>query len=209
MKCIALSLLLLGSVGCGLHESPADITSLERYANDPENGLVRQRTVNGITTSIRILPSELCALREFRMNGDSCASELETLLAQHRGQMSVTLTFAPDGVHSKGDIMYSGVTDRSAFIERALAMNFDWQERVELRCGDVSYHPVLSTMENTYGLTEGRNIVLVFAPNSRTDTALFASPELDLVLHDDHFGTGTQHFKFDRSDIEKVPQPKV
>ncbi|HEY0978828.1 MAG TPA: hypothetical protein VGE21_15250 [Flavobacteriales bacterium] len=208
MKCFTL-LALLGVIGCGSSERSVDIASLERYSNDPENGLVRKRTVNGITTSIRILPSELCALREFRMNGDSCANGLETLLAQHRGQVSMTLTFSPDGVRSKGDIMYSGVADRTAFINRALAMNFDWQERVELRCGDVSYHPVLSTLENTYGLTEGRNIVLVFAPASLSDTALFASPELDLVLHDDHFGTGTQHFKFDRSDIEKVPQPKV
>ncbi|MBS1581097.1 MAG: hypothetical protein JST66_02750 [Bacteroidetes bacterium] len=140
---------------------------------------------------------------------DSGKRDPDKALQAHGQQLCFVLNLAPDTTHFKGDVMYAGVRNVEEFKEQAYALNFLWEEHVELHCGESIYRPVLSTLENTYGLSKDRNVVLVFAPPTLTDSSFFGSETLDLVVDDDQLGTGTQHFKFQRADLRNVPRPMI
>lgn len=167
-----------------------------------EETSLRSRVVNGIKTTVRVISPSTEALRAFKNEqNDSCGLSLEVLEDQYRRQLSFLINIAPDGERVEGDIMYRGVADEAAFKRQAYELNFLWEEAVELRCGNARYRPVLSTLENTYSLTHDRNVLVVFVPEHESDTIFYGSSDLDLIIDDQWFGTGVQHFKFKRSDV--------
>lgn len=199
--------MLLGALmllACG-RQHKVDTAFLTTYAHDPAHGLVCTRSTNGITTTVRIVPAELCALQDLAQ--DSCAGKLPELLAQQRQQLRVIVELAPDTAHFQGDVMTYGSHDLESYLDNAFRLNFGWEEMAELRCGDRVYTPVLSTLENTYGLSKTRNVMLVFAPTAKGDDALSTAKDLDIVLNNTVFSTGIQHFRFSRTDLSNVPQP--
>ncbi|MBL8001163.1 MAG: hypothetical protein JNL05_04295 [Flavobacteriales bacterium] len=191
MHLLLLPLLLLGS-GCA--HAPLSADELATYAADPEHGLLRKRTVSGITTTVRLVPPALAAQRMHLGQGEDM-----------RKQLTVVVNIAPDMESYKGDVMRAGATDRVELFQQAFDLNFNWEEMIELRCGSRSYAPVLSTLENTYGLSRDRNVVLVFVPEHADDRAFYDSPEIELVLTDHVLGTGIQHFRFERKALLNVP----
>jgi hypothetical protein len=182
-----------------------DAAFLSTYGRDPDHGLFGSRTTNGVVTTVRIVPAALCALQEF--NSDSCGPGLLQLLKEQREQLRVIVELAPDTTHFRGDIMTYGSHDLRSYLDNAFQLNFGWEDMAELHCGTRVYKPVLSTLENTYGLTKTRNVMLVFAPAEKGDTEFGTSPDLDIVLDNTVFGTGIQHFRFSRTDLSNVPQP--
>jgi hypothetical protein len=209
-KTAFIGLIVLIFAGCVARtRDHVDLGFLEGYTRKAENGLTRARTVNGIRTTVSLIPPAIGALRELKGATDSCGPGLAQLIALHDDQLSFVLNLAADGEHAQGDVMYAGVNDAESYKRQAFNLNFSWDQYVELRCGDQRYVPVLSTLENTYGLTQDRNVILVFAPPLASDSAFYASETLDLVVHDEWFGTGSQHFKFQRADLQKVPAPTI
>jgi hypothetical protein len=196
---------LLLLCGCSNTSAPLGLNEMTIYANAPENGLVRSRDVQGIRTTVRLIPPQLEALRDRATN----AADLGLALKQQDQQLCFLVNLGPDGTHFKGDVMYSGVRSKEDFLQQAYDLNFNWEAMVTLRCGDRTYAPVLSSLENTYSLTKDRNVMLVFVPEATGDPAFYGSEQLELVIADEHLGTGIQHFTFDRAALRKVPQPTV
>lgn len=188
---------------------PVDMAFLERYVRDPKNGLERTREVAGFRSTVRLLPPGLGALRKHNAAPDSCGPALHDLVRDQKKQLSFILNIAPDGETITGDVMYADVSSVEAFKERAYDLNFPLEDRIELRCGTKLYTPVLSTLENTYGITKDRNLIIVFVPSEADDTVFYTSEYMDLVVRDHWFGTGTQHFKFLRTDLKRTPEPSV
>lgn len=215
MRTRALSpLLLLGLWACQ-SEAPSvrNERSLEAYARCADNGLVRSHTANGIITTVQLLPAGLCALREARamVGADSCA--LDTAYAHalnsHAKQLTLIVNLAPSADAAGSDIMTAGVANEREFIQQAFDLNFNFDLRAELHCDGQRYEPVLSALENTYGLTKDRNITLVFVPTDTADEHLSHSEHIELTIDNDILGTGKQHFLFDRADLDRAPQPTI
>lgn len=200
---ILLSLLF----GACSKELPRNVLGLQEYVAEPENGLVRSRTVEGIITTVKLIPPELNALREAGNITDSCSTKLTELKTQYASQLYFVVNLASDGEKHTGDVMYTGVYDVEAFKQQAYDLNFAWDEMVKLRCGSTTYKPALSALENTYGLTKDRNVVIVFTPEGNEDLDFFSSQFIELEITNDLFGTGVQHFKFRRSDLERIQRP--
>jgi hypothetical protein len=203
MRNLTLLLLTLFLGACS-KELPSNLLGLQEYVAEPDHGLVRSRTVEGIRTTVSLIPPELNALRELGPVTDSSHAELDALKAQYAGQYYFVVNLATDGVARTGDIMHTGVHNVDGFKQQAFDLNFAWDEMVRLRCGPATYKPVLSTLENTYGLTKDRNVVIVFTPPNKQDRDFFSSQFIELEITNDLFGTGVQLFKFRRSDLEKV-----
>lgn len=193
---------------CG-KELPSTTEQMKQYVSEPENGLVRSRTVEGIVTTVSLIPGNMNALREAGNKSDSCSTLLADLQAQYAGQLYFVVNLATDGERRTGDVMYTGVYNVESFKQQAYDLNFTWDEMVQLQCGPNTYRPVLSSFENTYGLTKDRNVIIVFAPQNTNDTDFFSSEFIDLEINNDLFGTGVQHFKFRRSDLERIQNTTV
>lgn len=201
------NLLLIGFVGmiltgCITKKKISSLQEFNGYMNDTKNGLTISRSVNGVKVTLSYLTPEFKALKEMESEGFKGNIKYDSLLAYYKNTASFVMTLAPDeSKKEKGDIMYKGVRDFKEYIERALALNFDLESQVTLEADGITYAPSLSSLDNTYSLTNDRKINFVFTPTSKKEELLNAA-YYDFVYHDEHFDLGTLHFYFDKKKIE-------
>lgn len=199
--CCVTALLL---AGC----SPATIDSKEAmlgYMSNPENGLKRQRTIGGFEVQFQYLPPAYLAMREAK-NMDRCNSvQFDSLTALYDSSYTFVMTLGPDeDAGETFDIMFVGVDSEAEYNERVQQLNFRIGSYLHLKTPEGEYAPVLSRLENTYGLARHRKLYLVFNTNN-PESDLFTASELDLTWNDELFGTGISHYVFNRSEITALP----
>lgn len=200
-------ILLLFAIICSCSEqsSFSDPSEYFGFLNSPSNGLVMEREVNGVRFKARYLPPDYQAYIELSRKGNFSPEERDSLIKYYSNSITFLLTASPtEETGKKNDIMYRGVNSYQEYHERAFQMNFGVENMVELLVDSVSYAPVLTNLENVYGLTEGRNILLVFAAGTGNEQVK-NSRKLDLVFTDALFDTGINHFVFDSKKIRQVP----
>jgi len=192
---IGLLLALCGLPAC----RPGTKTEAAFYAwlHDPGNGLVQTRRIGDLHISVKYLPAELLAYRELK--GGAPPGRADSLRNRYRRSHAFLLTLKPVGYDSGGDVMYRGVGSYAAYKRRVMDLNFNLDRYVSLRDGEKEVKPLLYTLENTYGATEGRSLYLVF------ENAAAGGSALDFVFSDEILGTGISHFRFCKSDLENVP----
>jgi hypothetical protein len=165
--------------------------------------------VNGVLVSVLYLPPEYLALKELK--GDTANKRLnyDSLLNYHRNSSSFIITFGPDEAKKNtNDIMYDNIKNFREYTERSLDLNFDMENKIVLKTKKGEYAPVLSSLENTYGLSKDRKVNLVFAAGMKDDKT--KNQYYDFVYSDETFGVGTLHFNFDANRIkENMPEVSI
>jgi len=191
---------------------PNQIDKMHSYLawiNDEANGLVKTRYINGIKLSLKYLSPEYLVYKDFPdITSTSSLKKNDSLIKAFANSLSFMLSIGPDERDEDGvDITHRKISNYKEYAERIHTLNFDMENYFLLKTEDNEFMPVLSSMENTYELTKGRNIILVFAPHTEDQTTdFYSSGELDIVYHDELFDTGTSHFVFDRAEISKASQ---
>lgn len=191
---ILLLLILLGGCENGTADNVAEYM---QWLGDPEHGLMQSRSINGLRVTAKYLPPEYQAYQRIKGGEETSPDDL---LKECEKYETVMLSFGFEG--RSGDVMLAGIGSYQEFSERALELNFNMGEYVSLVTdGGTSYKPVLATLDNTYGLAETRNVVLVFV-DEHHHTALGEAKTLDLIYNDNVFNTGVHHFVFSRDAID-------
>lgn len=200
------ALLGLGAAGCGGNDPMGEY--YEELA-DPANGLVRQTTARGLKLTMKYLPGEYMAFQERRDRPEGGAEPeavaSEGMLSSDRDYSSsihFLLSIAPEDPDKGGDVMTRGVSSSEDLTRRAMDLNFAIREMVTAHYGGEVVPAALATMENTYGLTPKRDIVIAFP---KLEGKWREGEEVDLVFDDRIFKTGINHFRFRISDLEHAP----
>lgn len=149
------------------------------------------------TTEEPLVKTKQSALLEFQLEYLPEASEDEA------GSLHFLLTIRFREGKANGDVLYAGLQDKKDFEERVHELNFGMDKYWTLNLGDESLRPVLTHFENTYSITEYRQLHLVFAPPDR-HTDFYAAPNWDIAFEDEVFNTGTHHFVFTQEEWEAV-----
>ncbi len=192
---IGLLVALCGLPACG--PGPKTEAAFYGWLHDPDNGLVQTRQIGDLQLTVKYLPAELLAYREGK---DATPRQLDSLRNRYHQSHAFLLTLKPIGsVSGGGDVMYRGVGNYQAYKRRVMDLNFNLDRYVRLRDSEKEVKPLLHTLENTYGATEGRSLYLVF------ENAAAGGSALDFVFSDEILGTGISHFRFRKSDLENVP----
>ena len=176
-----------------------------QWLNDVENGLVVNKEVNGITLKVKHLPAHYLAYQDLSNKPFIKKEVADSIINKYSKSLTFLVTIGVDGQIKKGDVMYQGVRDYEAYKERLYAMNFDIEEDISITMDGLTYQPVLSHLENGYGLTDSRNIMVVFVPHTKEEAVFYASQDIQFTYDDEIFNTGINHFQFNRSDINRVP----
>lgn len=189
---------------------PKTISSIEEYLswmNDEDNGLMYSKQAGGITIKVKYLPSNYLAYQD--LLGEKVKSNVnvkDSIIKRYDNSLTFLMTIGVDDNVKKGDIMYQGVKDYTTYKERLYAMNFDIERNITINVGEKEYHPVLSNLENVYGLTSSRNITLVFVPEAKEEKSFYTSEEIQFTYDDELFDLGINHFIFNRTDINNIPR---
>jgi hypothetical protein len=178
-----------------------------KYINQPENGLITTKKVNGFVLSLKYLPPEYLTAKELAdLTTKKNQVVKDSLLKYNRQYKTFLLTFSPDeekGNHN--DVMLDGVKNYEEFSQKVEQMNFGMGEYIHLKTDKGTYAPVLTNLENTYGLSKARSLTLVFTPQKNAEE-FKGLKEWDIVYEDDLFGAGILHFVITQADIEKLPE---
>ena len=189
-------LLLVGA--CTQTEVLYDTKAYMSWFSKPEHGWVKKHQVNGLRLKARLLPAEYMACRIW-----NSTTAWDSLLQSYEGSLCLVLSFAPDREYGhSGDVMWKDLNGYEAYVQRSLEMNFNLQNDCELKLNGQAYKPALAHLENTYGLTQDRNLVLVFKAE---ELEAAADEVLEFSYHDHIFGTGSTHFRFDPKKMEQKP----
>jgi hypothetical protein len=187
-------LLLVSLWGCG-RRTTDNVSDYLAWANDPDNGLVRTKSVNGLEITVRYLSPEYRAYLELRGRRRHGGESVDSLIRSYERSVAFLMTISAHG----GDVMMRDVASYSDYAERMATMNFDMTSFLALVADGATYRPVLATLED--GISPTRTIIVVFADEEGADR-LTTAESLDFVFSDTIFETGIDHFSFVRRDID-------
>ena len=133
---------------------------------------------------------------------------VDSLQALYSSSITFILNIAPDmeklSGPKMGSVMTKGIGNFEDYKARAMTMNFDMSDFVSLKTETAEFTPVIAELENTYDLTQDRNIYLVFSDDK--EGTLKNAEVLTFVFEDEIFNTGTNQFKFTGADLSQCPQ---
>jgi hypothetical protein len=180
------------------------VKSIYQWINNPANGLIRSRTIEGFTLTLKYLPPQFVALRDTKESEKPDEKTYDSLLNLYNKSYTFLLTIASTENADKNDPMYAGLEGIPDFKVRAGILNFDMPDYISIKTPTSEYRPVLTSMENTYGLKGQRNIYMVFTDDA-AENNLMQEKELDIVFNDEIFQTGISHFVFNKDELQSVP----
>jgi hypothetical protein len=189
--CIAV-VALTSLAACGDGRT-TDIHGYYEWMNDPANGCVRTSDINGVRIEMKYLAPAY--LQYQRRDGDDQGTQ------GNDSTVCFLMSIAPSDT-SGGDIMTHGVVSEGAFTARAMNLNFEIRDMLSIRYGGKEYPVLLTTLENVYGLSKKRDVMLVFP---RIPPYWSEKADVDIVFDDRIFGTGINHFTFRIRDLHLVP----
>ncbi len=182
--------------------------AMYHWINDPENGLVKTRNISGLQLTMKYLPPEYLAFKELKQKADISEQVIDSLVNYYQNSFTFLLTIGPSPAHENNvDIMMAGIPDFQAYKQRSLTMNFNMAEYLSLTAAGKEWKPVLSNLENNYGLQDHRNIYMVFTPETGMGE-IQDSPDLKITYNDELFHTGLNHFKYKLEDLGNIPAIK-
>ena len=187
-------------------QKPVSYEEYIKWMSDPENGMVKTHAANGLELKVKLLPKEYQVYQELKNDKNNSSAKRDSLLNYYSKSLTFLMTIGPDeNKKNAPDVMMNGVSNYEEFAQKAMTMNFDMAQYITLKTDAGDFKPVLANMENVYGLSKSRNIILVFAPSVEKDTAFLHSTQFDLVYEDELFKVGINHFVFKADEIEKRP----
>lgn len=169
------------------------------WLNDSENGLMKERIINGLQIKVKYLPPEYLAVT------DRSSGKTDSLKNYYSQSLTFLLSINPDQLNQK-DVVYKDVNNYIDYKSRIYQLSFRLDELISVEIEDVRLKPVLTSFENVYGIKQGRDIIVVFTPADDRQSELLASGNIDFILNDEIFSTGISHFQFLRGDIENAPE---
>jgi hypothetical protein len=99
--------------------------------------------------------------------------------------------------------MFRNISKYDDYKARTMTMNFEIEDLITLHTNDGDFKPVLANLENVYGLSNSRNIYVVFA--DQVSSGLDKATELDFIFDDELFDSGRNHFGFEKKNFDNIP----
>lgn len=200
-KLLIVGLLPLLMMGCSSQSVVSSAKSYSSWLNNEKNGCKVTKEVNGMVLEIKYLPPSFLALKDLESAQETGAS-YDSLLNAYQYSTTFLITFKPKDEENGQDVMFKDVTNYKEYIERSMTLNFDLESKINLKTNAGEYKPVLSSLENTYGLSKARNIYMVFTAKDKKNELIDAD-YFDLTYSDDIYSLGILHFIFDYKTIKK------
>ncbi len=196
--------ILLLSLTCLLwscsQSSISDFGKYVKYLSNPKNGLVKEKSVAGISMKVKYLPNDYQVYNDAFKTSESIDQKVfNDIKDNYSNSTTFVLTLGPDEEH-KFDITRVDLADYDEYAERIERMNFNFGEFISLEVDGIEIQPTLTQMESLYGLKKTRDIVVVFNKEDIQPNA-----DIKFVFKDKMFNTGINKFKFDKNDIAAIP----
>lgn len=183
-----------------------------KYINNEDNGLVVKKYANHLEVALKYLPADYLVHRELENDTSFTSKQRDSILESYSHNLTFVLSINPDEREGESfieDVLFYDLKTKEAYTQRMMYFNFDIKHDIELSCDSTSqYTPVITNMENNYGLSKGRNITIVFTP-LKSKEEFKNSKTITVKWNDEVFETGLNYFKFNAEDLFSTPSLKL
>jgi hypothetical protein len=180
-----------------------DFSQYMKYLANKENGLVKEKSVNGVQIKVKYLPLDYLAYKEYENDKDL---KIEEIKKTYENSLTFMMTIGP-AKDKRFDITKVGVSSYEEFALRIEEMNFWMKEYVTLSFEGKEITADLAQMESTYGLEKDRKIIFVFQNKDEQGNSILTQ-DITFTYKDEIFYTGINKFKFSIDDINDLPEFK-
>ncbi len=180
-----------------------DFSQYMKYLANKENGLVKEKSVNGVQIKVKYLPLDYLAYKEYENDKDL---KIEEIKKTYENSLKFMMSIGP-AKDKRFDITKVGVSSYEEFALRIEEMNFWMKEYVTLSFEGKEITADLAQMESTYGLEKDRKIIFVFQNKDEQGNSILTQ-DITFTYKDEIFYTGINKFKFSIDDINDLPEFK-
>jgi len=196
------SFLLLASIllwSCT--DSSMSEEELQKYAQDADNGLFQQDSVNGLTIEVTNRPTGLLVAQELRSNTGLTDSIVTAVKNQYSKNMYFNLNLS---VKDEDPLLHSG--SMGTFSSLLQTMAFQMDKYVFLTTSNKDTIPVGDFVyPRLYGMGRGSTVLFAF-----TGEELAKETEwVDFHLLDFGMNTGNRKYRFDVDDLRDTPTLQI
>lgn len=182
------------------------------YINEEDNGLVKRKYINHLEITMQYLPAAYLVHSELKNDTSFTATQKDSILSLYAHNLTFVLSINPDerdGDSPIEDVLFYNIKNKEEYTYRMMHLNFEIKDHIELDCDhQVKYVPAIVNMENSYGLSKGRKIMIVFTPLKSSDEFLKAK-NMTVSWNDEVFETGQHYFSFDAAQLFSTPGLKL
>lgn len=203
-KLLYISILALFSLTrCG-PKVITDYRAYLKYLADKENGLVKEKTVAGITYRLKHLPSEYILYSSISDINQKSKHQKDSLRRVNANSVTFLLNVGLENTTLKTDITRLDVSSYSEFANRIEKMAFKAQEWIKLKVKDKEFSPSIVRLETLNSVETSRNFLVVFNAEKNTPYEILKN-DICFIYEDELFDTGVNKFLFNKSDFENFP----
>lgn len=170
-----------------------------KYINNPKNGLVQEKTINGIKYYIKYRPAELLVLQHIKANDKLSKEEVGKLREHYNLQHHFMLSIS-QGKHEA----LKGATNFEQFSNLMQTMGFEMGNYIVLVTNERdTLHLIDSHFARTFGMGKSNDILLIFQKEEH--------PADEFIFQINEFGlkTGDTRFSFSVADLKKIEKKKI
>ena len=192
---ILILVVIIGSA-CNKTLTPKELIS---YVNNPDNGLVHEKEINGIKLKLAYKPHQLLAFQEI-MAIDSLTKVKEREITKRYNQQHYFVLSISQG----GKEILSSAADRQRFSQLVSQFAFGMGQKITLTTAENDTLTLLDFhYPRMYGMAPSTDILFVFEKEKQKTKSL--------IFYIDEFGlrTGNTRFKIHTQDIHKINNTNI
>ncbi len=201
MKYIIAILTLLCFASCQEREILFPIDYVQWF-DDKASGLVVEKELKDFVFKARLMTPEVMALRDLK-HENVTVDNFQSTLKKFGGNYYVQVRISDK--EGNKHALDKGVTSQNEFYQRVAYFNFLAEPDFKLLAGTDTLHCKLLHFENTYGLVPFNDIQMAFPADAG---GLHSNRDFTLIWDDKVLGVGTVKFRFDKEDIQLIPELK-
>ncbi len=198
-------LMVFSNMGCKRAVSPKEMYT---YINNPDKGLFLSKTAGEMIFSVKYLPAEILAYREYKYLKNNLS--YDSILNTYVHAMTFLLRIGMEDTDGEGvDPAKEIASSYGAYSTIINRMSFNMKEYLYLRVGGEKITPDLVHFESTVEVKNEKVFYVTFAVPGSFVNDSSNSIDIDFVFNDLFFGTGINHFLFRSSSIRNIPKLKL
>ena len=175
-----------------------------KYLNEPENGLMKERSIAGVKFTVKYLPPDYLIHHELKFREEVVDSSILMQLKNKYANSLIFLLIISPAQNEKFDVTKVGVSNYKEFDQRIMELSFGMQENLQLEFKEHNIQASIAQLERVYALKKGRHINIAFDKSDLLKQHLI-NEDIYLIYHDRIFQTGINKFHFKSSDLNRIP----
>ncbi|MDJ1501170.1 hypothetical protein [Xanthocytophaga agilis] len=201
ITCIKYTFLAIAlSIMTGCKNNAVSEMEFKAYINNPENGLIQKKEIEGTQVSLTFIPGEIFLQQELQNHSDWSSIAVDSIRTIYANRLCFALDLSKDN----REIEASFINNRNAYNQVLQYLNREIGEQIKLIMPSDTLPVTGSVYPRMFNTTNHSRIILIF------DTRKVKLDEdFKIEITDSQLGLGVVSFPFKMDNLKAIPSLKL